>query len=101
VTQPPSAAQSATTPKIRILLLPRPNGIQAQPMGEGKSERARDADGMVREGLSKSLMWFTGTDVLKNEPLRGILSCETNGRLGQWRATQNKITNSYVIEISI
>jgi hypothetical protein len=70
-------------------------------MGEGKSERARDADGMVREGLSKSLMWFTGTDVLKNEPLRGILSCETNGRLGQWRATQNKITNSYVIEISI
>lgn len=30
-------------PKIRMLLLPGPNGIQAQPMGEGKSEHARHA----------------------------------------------------------
>jgi hypothetical protein len=34
--QPPNAAHSATIPRIRILLIPRTAGIQAQ--GEGKGE---------------------------------------------------------------
>jgi hypothetical protein len=31
-----AAAPSATIPRIRILLIPRPTSIQAQPEGEGK-----------------------------------------------------------------
>jgi hypothetical protein len=31
-------------------------------------------------------MWLTGTGVLKSEPLRGILSCEINGRAERWRS---------------
>jgi hypothetical protein len=40
VAQPPNAAPSATIPKIRILLIPRPVRIQAQPEGEGNTARA-------------------------------------------------------------
>jgi len=39
--QPPSAAPSTTIPRIRILLIPRPASIQAQPGGEGKGESAK------------------------------------------------------------
>jgi hypothetical protein len=46
--QPPNAAPSAMIPRIRILVVPRPAGIQAQPEVEGKGERAKAA----REGLA-------------------------------------------------
>ena len=35
--QPPNVAPSATIPMIRILLIPRPASIQAQPEGEGNA----------------------------------------------------------------
>jgi hypothetical protein len=38
--QPPSAAPNATIPRIRILLIPRPTSIQAQPEVEGNGNRA-------------------------------------------------------------
>jgi hypothetical protein len=39
--QPPSAAPSATIPIILILLIPRPDCIQAQPGVDGKGEHAK------------------------------------------------------------
>jgi hypothetical protein len=41
--QAASVAPSATIPRTRILLIPGPSGVQAQPEGEGNSERAKAA----------------------------------------------------------
>jgi hypothetical protein len=68
-----------------MLLLPRPNGIQAQPMGEGRTNTPATPTEWAETGVN-SLMWFTGTGVLKSEPLMGILSCEINGRLERRRS---------------
>jgi hypothetical protein len=54
--QPPNAAHSATIPRILIVLIPRPGGIQAQPEGEGKSRSAKAA----REGCLASYCLAAG-----------------------------------------
>jgi hypothetical protein len=41
--QPPNAAQSATIPRIRILVAPQPACIQAQPEVDGNTARAKAA----------------------------------------------------------
>jgi hypothetical protein len=55
--QPPNAAPSATSPRIRILAVPRPAGIQSQPQVEGKGERAKAS----REGLGNRPDLIPGT----------------------------------------
>jgi hypothetical protein len=52
--QPPNAAPSTTIPRIRILVVPGPTGIQPQPEVEGKGERKKGAPPRVAQLSSAS-----------------------------------------------
>jgi hypothetical protein len=56
VAQPPSAAPSATIPRTRILLIPRPADIQAQPQVESNTACAKDSRSTTRAGSNRSAM---------------------------------------------
>jgi len=62
--QPPNAAPSTTIPRIRILVVPGPTGIQPQPEVEGKGERKKGAPPRVAQVSSASPAGYDYRDVV-------------------------------------